>query len=84
MKEIELKYAIVTDITKDGTLSGPNIDLYKSIIDRTGLKITLSGGVSSLSDIVKAKETLCAAVINGKAYYEGKIRLEDALKEEGC
>ena len=84
MKEMGLKYAIVTDITKDGTLSGPNIDLYKSIIDRTGLEITLSGGVSSLSDIVKAKETLCAAVIIGKAYYEGKIRLEDALKEGGC
>lgn len=84
MKEMELKYAIVTDITKDGTLSGPNIDLYKSIIDRTGLEITLSGGVSSLSDIVKAKETLCAAAIIGKAYYEGKIRLKDALKEGGC
>lgn len=58
MKEIGLKYAIVTDITKDRTLSGPNIDLYKSIIDRTGLKITLSGGVSSLSDIVKSKRNI--------------------------
>ena len=82
MKEVGLKYAIVTDITKDGTLSGPNIDLYKSIIDRTGLEITLSGGVSSIDDIVKAREALCSAVIIGKAYYEGKIRLIDVLKEE--
>ncbi|MEJ7622925.1 MAG: 1-(5-phosphoribosyl)-5-[(5-phosphoribosylamino)methylideneamino]imidazole-4-carboxamide isomerase [Pyrinomonadaceae bacterium] len=70
--------AFVTDISKDGVLKGPAIELYKEI--RTSfpeLKIIASGGVSSLTDIDELRKIGCSGVIIGKAIYEGRITLDE-------
>ncbi len=82
MERIGLRYAVVTDISRDGTLSGPSVDLYARIKERTDLEITASGGISELDDVKAAAKCGCSSVIIGKAYYEGKIDLEEVLKEE--
>ena len=59
---------IYTDISKDGMMSGANIDELKKLVV-LGLKIIASGGVSSLDEVKKCKEIGCAGAIIGKAYY---------------
>jgi len=83
LKEIGFKKAIYTDVLKDGTLKGPNIKGIKNLMKQTGLKITASGGISSLSDIQKLKllqKNGLVGVIVGKALYEGRFTLAEALK----
>ncbi len=73
-----LKYMACTDIETDGMLNGPNLGLYKKIINRfPNLKVIASGGVSSLEDIVQLQYIRVDSVIIGKALYEGKIKLAD-------
>lgn len=84
MYDLGIKTAIVTDIAKDGMLKGPNLDFVKEMAENTGLEIIASGGVSSLEDIkaIKDMEPLgVKGAIIGKALYEGKIDLKEALKE---
>ncbi|HPL83109.1 MAG TPA: HisA/HisF-related TIM barrel protein, partial [Candidatus Omnitrophota bacterium] len=69
---------------KDGTLSGPNIKELKNLLKTTGLKIIASGGVSKLSDLDKLKDLEkegLSGVIIGKALYEGRFTLPQALKK---
>lgn len=78
---------ISTDISKDGMLIGPSFELYKEILEETknqNLKISLiaSGGVTSLDDLDKLKELNISGAIIGKAFYEGKISLEDLANWE--
>ena len=83
MEEIGVKTIIVTDISLDGTLKGPNIDALKKILSATKISIIASGGISSLDDIKRLKaieRKNLEAVIIGKALYEGKIDLEEAIK----
>ncbi len=69
-----------TDISKDGAMQGPSIELYKKIIATyPELNLTASGGVSNFEEVLSLKEIGCAGAIIGKAIYEGKITLE-ALK----
>jgi phosphoribosylformimino-5-aminoimidazole carboxamide ribotide isomerase len=69
---------ICTDISKDGLLKGPAIDLYHQLTRNfPGLSIIASGGVSKLEDLVELRGTGVAGVIVGKAIYEGKITLEE-------
>ena len=70
---------IYTDISKDGMMAGTNIEELKKII-ASGLSIVASGGISSLDDIKKCKEIECSGAIVGKAYYLGKINLNEAVK----
>jgi phosphoribosylformimino-5-aminoimidazole carboxamide ribotide isomerase len=82
LKEMGFKRIIYTDIKKDGTLKGPNIQNIKRILKETGLEVIASGGVSSLEDIRKLKileRSGLAGVIVGKALYEGKFTLRAAL-----
>ncbi len=72
-----IKHSIVTDINKDGMLEGPAIDLYQEIIPKLSVQIIASGGISSMTDIIRVKETGCEGVIIGKALYEGKIQLKE-------
>lgn len=74
---------VVTDVTKDGTLRGPNLDLLKSVLSNTDKPVVASGGISSLEDI----ENLVALVplglegaILGKSLYAGRFTLEQALE----
>lgn len=74
---------IITDISRDGTLEGINIDIIKNFILMTNLNIFVAGGVSSINDIKKLKniEDLgVKGVIIGKALYEEKIDLKEAVK----
>jgi len=83
LKTIGFKQVIYTDVLKDGTLKGPNIKGIKSLLKETGLKVIASGGISSLSDIQKLKlleKKGLVGVIVGKALYEGRFTLTEALK----
>lgn len=67
-----------TDISKDGALQGPSIELYKNIISKfPELHFIASGGVGQLDDIYKLEEIGCSGVIIGKAIYEGRILLKE-------
>jgi len=75
-----IQYVMCTDISKDGTLKGPSVDLYKKIKEQfKDLKLIASGGVSSLNDVITLTENNLEGVIIGKAIYEGKIK-PDELK----
>ncbi len=70
--------AFVTDISKDGALAGPGIELYKDILaSLPQLDLISSGGVATLDDIEMLQATGCRGVIIGKAIYEGRISLEE-------
>jgi len=69
---------ICTDISKDGMLEGPSIELYKEILSRfPQIYLIASGGVSSIKDIEDLEQAGLPAVIFGKAIYEGKINLKE-------
>jgi phosphoribosylformimino-5-aminoimidazole carboxamide ribonucleotide (ProFAR) isomerase len=73
---------VVTDVTKDGTLKGPNLDLLRQMAERTDRPIVASGGVSSLDDIAALRELVPLGVegaIVGKALYAGAFTLAEAL-----
>ena len=69
---------LCTEISKDGTLAGPAIDLYKRVLDKyPDLYLIASGGVSSMDDIKALDAAGIPAVVFGKAIYEGKINLQE-------
>lgn len=70
-------YVICTDIQKDGMLQGTSNKLYREIIEKTGVKLIASGGVSSIDDLITLKQLGCDGAIIGKAFYEGKITLNE-------
>jgi phosphoribosylformimino-5-aminoimidazole carboxamide ribotide isomerase len=73
-----LKYAKCTDISRDGVLEGPAFSFYQEIRDQfPDLQILASGGVRGVDDIKKLNDMGIFAVIFGKAYYEGILKLED-------
>ena len=83
LKEVGFKQLIYTDISKDGALVGPNVLGIKELIRKTGLDVIASGGVASLKDLTKLKSLEkkgLSGVIIGKALYEGKFTLAEALK----
>lgn len=74
---------VVTDVNKDGTLQGPNLDLLSAVCVRTDRPVIASGGVSSLADLSKLRELVEIGVegaIVGKALYAGAFTLEEALE----
>ncbi len=73
-----IDYVLCTDVSKDGMLQGPSIDLYKDILEEyEEINLIASGGVSSLEDLNQLKEIGCYAAIVGKAFYEGRISLSE-------
>ena len=73
-----IRKVLCTDISRDGMLQGPSIELYKQIISRfPDMHLIASGGVSSLDDIIRLDEVGIPAVVFGKALYEGRITLKD-------
>ena len=71
---------LCTDISKDGMLEGPSLELYKDIIKQNpDLHLIASGGVSSIDDLYRLEEAHIPAVVFGKALYEGKITLKDLI-----
>ncbi len=79
-----VRQAFVTDISKDGVLSGPGIELYSDILAALPkLDLIASGGVASLNDIDELEHIGCGGVIIGKAIYEGRISLEELSRYVG-
>lgn len=84
MKSLGVKTAIFTDISRDGLLAGPNLASIEHVAAGTGLEIIASGGISSIEDIkvLKAMEPLgVSGAVIGKALYDGKIKLSEAIVE---
>lgn len=79
MKEVGVKTIIYTDISKDGMLQGPNIEHTKEMVELTGLDIIASGGVSSMMDLEALNKIGVEGAIIGKALYENKIDLQQAV-----
>lgn len=82
-----IKYVICTDISKDGMLEGPSVDLYKQIISECSsssqgqsIKLIASGGISHIDELPVLKEIGCEGVIIGKAIYENRISLHQLEK----
>jgi phosphoribosylformimino-5-aminoimidazole carboxamide ribotide isomerase len=70
-----------TDVSKDGLLQGPSLDLYKNIVGKfPELHFIASGGVSGMDDVARLEEVGCKGVIIGKAIYEGRIALNELSK----
>ncbi|SNU01217.1 1-(5-phosphoribosyl)-5-[(5-phosphoribosylamino)methylideneamino] imidazole-4-carboxamide isomerase [Ruaniaceae bacterium KH17] len=74
---------VVTDVTKDGTLRGPNVDLLVEVASKTGAPVVASGGISNLDDIAQLAALVPQGIegaIVGKALYAGRFTLEEALE----
>ena len=75
------KHVLCTDISKDGTLQGPNVALYAELVQKyPQIQWQASGGVGSLADIKALKPTGVAGVILGRALLEGKFTIEEAIQ----
>jgi len=71
---------LVTDITRDGMLSGPNFQLYQDLVKRfPSLEFQASGGISCLEDLKLLKDSGVHSAIIGKSFYEAKVSLQEAL-----
>ena len=83
VKELEytgVQSIIYTDTIRDGTLTEPNYSVIQSIKNITKMNVIIAGGISSIKQIEKLKKINVAGVIIGKALYEGKIVLKEAMK----
>lgn len=77
-QKIGITYVTCTDISKDGMLGGPNVDLYAKLLTQfPSLKLIASGGVSNLNDLKQLKATGLYGAIVGKAIYEGRVSLTE-------
>jgi phosphoribosylformimino-5-aminoimidazole carboxamide ribotide isomerase len=79
LEQIGVKTVVYTDISKDGMLSGPNVEAYRKLSEETNLNIIASGGVSSINDLLELNHLNIYGAISGKALYERKFTLEEAL-----
>lgn len=79
LEEIGVKNIIVTDISKDGTLEGSNVDIIKNISEMTNIDVTASGGVKDIKDIIALKSLDIYGCIVGKAIYSKTVDLEEAI-----
>jgi phosphoribosylformimino-5-aminoimidazole carboxamide ribotide isomerase len=74
---------LATSITRDGTLSGPDLDTLREACQYAGVAIIAAGGIGGLDDLVALKRVGVAGAVIGKALYEGRFTLKDALKMIG-
>ena len=80
MESLGVKTLICTDISKDGVLSGTNVELYRKLTGELKANVIASGGVSSLGDVRALIETGVFGAILGRALYTGALSLEEAVK----
>ena len=79
MKEYGVRHIVYTDISRDGMLSGPNVEATRKLTEETGLDIIASGGVSCMEDLKCLHEAGIRGAIIGKALYENRIDLAEAV-----
>ncbi|MCI9147411.1 MAG: 1-(5-phosphoribosyl)-5-[(5-phosphoribosylamino)methylideneamino]imidazole-4-carboxamide isomerase [Hungatella sp.] len=80
MKAFGVRHVVYTDISRDGMLSGPNVEATKELTEETGMDIIASGGVSSMEDLKRLYDAGIQGAIIGKALYEGRLDLQEAVK----
>lgn len=80
MKDAGARYIVYTDISRDGMLSGPNVDSTRELVRASGMDIIASGGVSTEEDILRVRDAGCEGAIIGKAIYEGRLTLTQAMR----
>ncbi|MEA1975029.1 MAG: 1-(5-phosphoribosyl)-5-[(5-phosphoribosylamino)methylideneamino]imidazole-4-carboxamide isomerase [Bacillota bacterium] len=74
--KLNISNFLITDISRDGTLKGPNIELYERLLKKFNINIIASGGVSSIEDIKKLEAIGIKETVVGKALYENNLELE--------
>jgi phosphoribosylformimino-5-aminoimidazole carboxamide ribotide isomerase len=74
---------IYTDISKDGMLAGPNLERTKAVVDAVDVPVIAAGGVSSVEDIKELAKAGVAGAIVGRALYEGRLTLTEAIRTAG-
>ena len=79
LEEMGVQTVIVTDISKDGMLSGPNTDMLAALKEQSGMRIIASGGIRSIEDIAALKQLGLYGAITGKAMYHGTLDLKAAI-----
>ena len=80
MEEMGVKNIIYTDISKDGTLSGPNIEQLSELNNAVSCNIIASGGVTNIGDIIALKDKEMYGAICGKSIYKGTLDLKEAIE----
>ena len=80
MKDYGVRHIVYTDISRDGMLSGPNVEATRKLTEETGLDIIASGGVSCMEDLKCLHEAGIRGAIIGKALYENRIDLAEAVR----
>lgn len=80
MKEFGVRHIVYTDISRDGMLSGPNIEATKHLTQETGLDVIASGGVSCMEDLERLYQAGISGAIIGKALYEKRVDLAEAIR----
>lgn len=80
MKEYGVLHVVYTDIARDGMLTGPNVPYTKLLTEETGMNVIASGGMSSVEDLQNLYEAGIQGAIIGKALYEKRIDLKEAIE----
>ncbi len=80
MQKVGVKNIIFTDISKDGTLAGPNLEQLGALSKAVGIDITASGGVHNLQDIINLRDMNLYGAIAGRAIYDGTLDLAEAIR----
>ncbi|OPF52624.1 1-(5-phosphoribosyl)-5-[(5-phosphoribosylamino)methylideneamino]imidazole-4-carboxamide isomerase [Clostridium baratii] len=81
LEDIGVENIIVTDISKDGTLEGPNLDMLKELKNSVNIDITASGGIRDIYNIKELKKLNVYGAITGKAIYKNTLSLKEAINE---
>jgi phosphoribosylformimino-5-aminoimidazole carboxamide ribotide isomerase len=79
LQDVGVRHFIFTDIRRDGTLSGPNLESLQELISAVHADVIASGGVGTLADIEAAQEVGAAGAIVGRALYDGRVDLAEAI-----
>lgn len=80
LEKLGVKNVIVTDISKDGTLEGPNVEMLKNLSEEVNMDITASGGIRDINNIKDLNDLGLYGAITGKAIYSNTLSLEEAIK----
>lgn len=81
LAQVGVRSVVYTDISRDGMLTGPNLSAMRAMVAGGGMAVTASGGVSCLADLEALSQTGVAAAIVGKAMYDGRLDIREAIQK---
>jgi len=80
MEDLGVRYIIFTDISRDGTLSGPNLEMLEELTKTVKINITASGGIRDKNDIINCRDLGLFGAICGKSLYAGTLAVKEAIE----